>query len=289
MPAIFLIVMSALLCFANSVTELQPVVIQTENGTCPGNNQHLENITATVRNLLQSTGTDHPTACGSGLWKRITYVNMSDPSQQCPLAWREYSTTPIRLCGRPEGSNYSCSAMFYSSNGYEYRRICGRAIGYQYGSTDAFGHSFGRRNDWAVTIDDAYVDGLSLTHGSPRMHVWTFASGNDEGADRAYDSCYCDNSPLSATPPPSYVGNNYFCESAVNSNTETPNGMFYPNDPLWDGMNCPHTTCCDFNGPPWFSVELPTSTTDDIEARICCDESSETEDVTIALLEIYIQ
>ena len=28
----------------------------------------------------------------------------------------------------------------------------------------------------ATTIDDAYVDGVSLTHGSPQQHIWTFAA-----------------------------------------------------------------------------------------------------------------
>ncbi len=27
------------------------------------------------------------------------------------------------------------------------------------------------------TIDQAYVDGLSVTHGSPRQHIWSFAAG----------------------------------------------------------------------------------------------------------------
>jgi len=31
------------------------------------------------------------------------------------------------------------------------------------------------------TIDDVYVDGISLTHGSsPRQHIWTFANALDE-------------------------------------------------------------------------------------------------------------
>ncbi len=29
-------------------------------------------------------------------------------------------------------------------------------------------------------INSTYVDGVSLTHGSPREHIWTFASALDE-------------------------------------------------------------------------------------------------------------
>lgn len=39
--------------------------------------------------------------------------------------------------------------------------------------------------------------------------------------------------------------------------------------------------------PPWFSVDLPNPTTDDIEVRICAGNSDE--DTPIGLLELYIQ
>ena len=40
--------------------------------------------------------------------------------------------------------------------------------------------------------------------------------------------------------------------------------------------------------PLWFSVQLPNPTMDDIEVRICGDESADNEDTPIGLLEIYI-
>ena len=33
---------------------------------------------------------------------------MSDPSQQCPSAWREYNTSGVRACGRPVNSQGNC-------------------------------------------------------------------------------------------------------------------------------------------------------------------------------------
>ena len=39
--------------------------------------------------------------------------------------------------------------------------------------------------------------------------------------------------------------------------------------------------------PPWFSVQLPTQTSNRIEVRICADESTSNEDVLIELLEIF--
>ena len=49
-------------------------------------------------------------------------------------------------------------------------------VAYQFGSPNAFwlsGHSL-------QTIDGAYVDGVSLTYGNPRQHIWTFAAALDE-------------------------------------------------------------------------------------------------------------
>ncbi len=68
-----------------------------------------------------------------------------------------------------------CSSVMFPVGGVQYRQVCGRAIGYWLGLNYAFWgyHTGGRR-----TVDVAYVDGLSVTHGqSPRTHIWTFASG----------------------------------------------------------------------------------------------------------------
>ena len=34
-----------------------------------------------------------------GGWSRVAYLNMSDPTHQCPPAWREF-IEPVRACGR---------------------------------------------------------------------------------------------------------------------------------------------------------------------------------------------
>ena len=59
------------------------------------------------------------------------------------------------------------------------------SIGYQIGEPVAFA---GRRSG---TLDGSYVDGVSLTYGSPRQHIWTFANALDE-YPHLYDSkCQC--------------------------------------------------------------------------------------------------
>ncbi len=50
--------------------------------------------------------------------------------------------------------------------------------------------------------------------------------------------------------------------------------MAHSDDPLWDGAGCgPTSSCCQLNNPPWFCVSFPEPTTDDLELRICTDQS----------------
>ena len=84
------------------------------------------------------------------------------------------------------------------------------------------------------------------------------------------------------------MGGDYFCESGANSTAESVQCMLYPDDPLWDGEGCSaSSTCCSFNSPPYFTKQLPSPTTDDIEARLRCFHSSE--DTAIEFIELYVQ
>ena len=88
-------------------------------------------------------------------------------------------------------------------------------------------------------------------------------------------------------PPPS-IGNNYYCESG-NSMSDFRQGHLYLENKLWDGQQCEGTCCTGTNSPPWFSVQLPAPTTDAIEESIFCDESTSNEDITVELIDLYIQ
>ena len=226
-------------------------------------------------------------SCGTGLWRRVAYLNMSDPSHQCPPVWREYSAHGVRACGRPtNATDFSCYSMNYSSS-TQFNRVCGRVIGYQVGSTDAF--EFQRYD-----INRAYVDGISITYGEPRTHIWTYASGISEiiTSGLAPNCCPCLAVGTSFTPqtPPPFVGNNYYCESGNPiSSFHNTNTFQYTNDPLWDGQNCEGRCCSDGRTPPWFSVQLTGTTTSDIEVRICGYSPSSNDDTPIGLLELHVQ
>ena len=259
------------------------VIISSGNNQCPPQKEiraALEETTNEIRNNLQLYSVLNQ--CGDGLWFRVVYLNMSDPSQQCPSAWREYAFDGIRVCARPTSSGASCPGTLFNVS-CQYSKVCGRAIGYQFGSTDAFRHTGGIQ----VTIDQPYLDGISITHGTPdRTHIWSYAAGASENGSCTYFNCPCS----SGTQPPSYVGNNYYCESAFQGDCFVTN-RFFPNDPLWDGQQCDNegTCCTGTNTPPWFSVELPDSTSNDIEVRICHNQDTIDEDSPIQLLELYVQ
>ena len=220
--------------------------------------------------------------CGSGQWKRIAYFDMSDPAQECPRGWRGY-TSPVRCCGRPVTDRSSCPAVFFETYGYQYSKVCGRATGYQQGSPDGFA-SIVNAEPSTETVNGIYVDGVSVTHGNPRMHIWTFAVGLHERGGSDAHNCPCDGG---ASPPP-FVGNNFFCETG----DDTPSvevHQFFGDDPLWDGKDCNISTCCSQNNPPWFNVQMSSPTTDAIEVRICGDQRTGDEDSPIAMLELYVQ
>ena len=160
-----------------------------------------------------------------GGWSCVAYLNMSDPTHQCPPAWREI-TEPVRTCGRTNqtlvspflGSAFGlggCSSAFFSSQSNSYCHVCGRIISYQLGSANGFQpYSAG----WYTRIEDLYVDGVVITCGTEKQHIWTLAVVGSY--------CPCNTQPgfstqricadegtgnegsLISTP---HVGNDYFC------------------------------------------------------------------------------
>ena len=214
--------------------------------------------------------------CGAGQWYRIAFLNMTNPSQQCPPGWREYNTSGVRACGRAPSTEGSCSRVAYTAESTVYSRVCGQVIGYQVASPDAF-------NGPGLDIDGVSITLLGIQH----YHIWSVVAGVTENSN-LYTGSNCPCSFASGLKSPSYIGNNYYCESG-NPTDNWENNQFISNDPVWDGQQCEGTCCTGTNYPPWFSVQLPVPTTDMIQVSICGDESTDNEDTPIKLLEIYIQ
>ena len=228
----------------------------------------------------------NPCGCSGspGGWLRIAYLNMSDPNEQCPHGM-DLIADPVRTCDKRVDNQGDCASAVYDSYGLAYSRVCGRIVGYQISSPDAF-NPYISNQDW--TLEEPYVDGVSLTYGfSPRQHIWTFANGvDDTGSDRFHCPCTGRGDGSAIVPP--FVSTDYFCETGGHGGWES--GRFYFEDPLWDGQGCTGpSTCCTFNNPPWFCKTLSQTTTESVELRLCADQSEGDENIALNLYEIYVQ
>lgn len=240
----------------------------------------------------------------SGGWTRAVLLNMSNPTHKCPEQWREI-TSPRRTCGRTEedvnSDGAGCSSAIFPTYGQQYHYICGRIVGYQYCNTLAFWSYFHKEGE--MTIDDAFVDGVTISHGSaPRQHVWTLAAALHENYGGRDAICQCtktnyDNKSYRRVRVPPWVGTNYFCETGTSSQPPPTTEqcslvyekVFYSMDPLWDGQGCGSTSyCCSFHNPPWFCKELGQPTRDDLEVRICGSTYVSFGDTPVELIELYI-
>ena len=217
---------------------------------------------------------------GTGGWRRVVYLNMTD-NTCCPSGWQLTSHSK-RTCGKISTSDLSCDSVFFPVSGGDYTSACGSIRAYQYSGLDAFE---AYHKGIVTTIDEAYVSGISLTHGSRRQHIWTFAVGVTEDRPTRDDVCPCDAS-INITIQ-TFVGGDYFCESGVNSGLAV--RRFYPDDPLWDGEGCSNSSsCCSFNNPPYFTKQLPSPTSDPIEARLCGFDTSDGDDSPVEFMELYV-
>ena len=234
--------------------------------------------------------------CGSGGgWTRLGYLDMTDATVNCPSGFRLYQSGGVRACGRTTSSGGSCTSVQFPSNGISYSQVCGRVVGYQYASPDAVDPTVDgleNHND----INSYYVDGVSITRGSPRQHVWTLMAGSNEASyhystnDARYNCPCSQGSPQNSTLQ-SFIGNDYFCESGNPATDGTWQPILYTSDPLWDGKGCGSLegTCCAAPGLPWFNKVLNTTTTDYLELRVCGDEGTDNENVPVSFYELYVK
>ena len=244
------------------------------NPTAPSGYYWVRNATGGATQVFCMMNT---TDCGNitGGWMRAAYINMTDAANSCPVGLITYTQNSTRFCGTSLSSS-GCTSVNFPTYGVPFNKVCGRALGYQYGHTDAF-------NTAGSSINSNYVEGLSVTHGAPRNHVWTLVAGYSKEFSHV-GNCPC-ASPYASPGPaaPSFVGDSYFCESG---STGAPTSQWYLDDPLWDSQECASgSTCCD-RGGPWFNTTLSQEVSTDIEVRWCTSVSSE--DIGVEELEIYI-
>ena len=130
-------------------------------------------------------------------------------------------------------------------------------------------------------LDQGNTSGPLLLHGIVENNPSTYP----------IHSCPCADRATALSLVPSFVGNDYFCESANPASALA--FTFFANDPFWDGQGCGAATCCELNyppgvTPPWFCKQLPQTTTNDIEVRLCGGDGTENEDTPVELIKLYI-
>ena len=135
-------------------------------------------------------------------WKTVIKLDVS-AGDDCPSGWTKASNSSYSFCQKSfDGAG--CASVNFITNGISYQKVCGKARGYQKG------HPNNEATFNALTINSHYVNGLSITYGNPRQHIWTYANGDYDSNARSNQVCPCYNFKYAT---PSFVGNNYYCES----------------------------------------------------------------------------
>ena len=135
---------------------------------------------------------------------RVAELDMTRTSFQClpGLCLNTNNPRTCRICSY-EGS---CSSDIYPV-GINYSRVCGRVIGYQVGTPDAFS-----------ILGTLNFDGIQLTYAEPRTNIWTFVAANAEVYHLKSNVCPCINPSDSLIPSvPDSIGLHYFCDTAAHT------------------------------------------------------------------------
>ena len=209
---------------------------------------------------------DMTRTCGgvTGGWMKIAKLDMTNLVHQCPEALSAHVQSGKRICAQKNDAA-GCTSVSYPTHGVGYNEVCGKVIGYEFSTPD------GAYNYYGFSINGPYIDGISLTYGSPRRHIWSFMAG--------LTKCDCTNNNNYNGHPATFVGQDYFCDNADSTM-----------DPLWDKGVCgPETQCCTPNLPPWFYKRLGENTDNNVEMRLCRDEPVTNEDVMLEQIDLYVR
>ena len=90
-----------------------------ETGICLAKEERdaaIQNVSTLVCTIVDNTPNLAASVyCGAGQWSLVAHLNMSNSSQQCPSAWREYSNNGVRGCRKQHSTHGSCHATYQSS------------------------------------------------------------------------------------------------------------------------------------------------------------------------------
>ena len=258
----------------------------TANMICDKIEEHDNQITTQLMRMNRSltekiVNNSGGSKCGgTGGWRRAVYLDMTHPNTSCPSGWQLFTESSKRTCGRVSAERLTCDSVFFPVSGGPYSQVCGRIRAYQWGLALAFHYSD--------------VDGVTIVHGSPEQHIWTFAAGTWENyPGNGSNHCPCDDNNLLYKTIPGFIGEDYFCESGYvypGYRNDTLDFKLHSDDVLWDGEGCHSTsTCCSFHDPPYFTKTLNQTTSDDLELRMCLSRGISYNNIAVELVELYVK
>ena len=94
----------------------------------------LSNVTTQLNELAENN--DHNHVCGNtGGWRRVAFLDMTDPNNNCPPGWQLGTRGSKRTCDHYDGN---CSSVFFPVSGKAYNKVCGRVTAYQLSATYPF-------------------------------------------------------------------------------------------------------------------------------------------------------
>ena len=206
-----------------------------------------------------------------GRWRRIAYLSNDTSTVECPMGFELINDSNVPALCRRNPTGARCSSITYLTHGNSYSQVCGTIHGSYFGDPDGFGLDGIRYAN--TPIHGNYVDGISLTHGSMNeQHIWTFsATVNFVNPNDICSVC--------ASNKPSYVGMDYSCDVL---GTRACKSGCSPRQ-IWGSGQC--------IGNNTFYKNLMQPTSDDIEMRVCTDQTAgnpKDEDIFLSYVELYI-
>ena len=199
---------------------------------------------------------DMTKTCGSvtGGLTRVAILNNETRPQLCTGNF--WSIAKNRRCIRST-EEPGCSHIVFPVMNIAFSHICGTVEAFWFGTPDGF---TGSNRSSSTTVNDNYVDGISLTYGntSNRIHIWTFVADGHECVQ---------NCPRAV---PQYVGNYSNC-------------LYYQHQDSCTPRNSLNST---------FIRQFQQPVTESIEVRVCRDQprrrGSNQEGIFLGNLEIYV-
>lgn len=229
----------------------------------------------------------------------------SDPiERECPDSWIKASNKDGTITGCHSRIVGECSPLFIEVGSTKFNSVCAKAVGYQMGFPDAYAIT-----SLPHSADSLYADGLSITYGFPRYHIWTYAVGSSR--NKIYET-YAPTCPCTGgQPSPAFVGSYQYCDSGYSTappskslaNIQAHDYTVYSeinNDTSLWGDDC---VCCKYGTrppvdvdpnvkAPWFArhnLQLEGEVTKRFEVRLCEHEIDMQEGALLTEFELYIK